>query len=488
MSVTTTAEHRALRDALRQFLSATSDPAEILAVQETELGYRPEMWQTMADQLGLQGMLVDEEFGGSGGGISDIVVVAEEFGRVAACSPFIGSSVLTTLAIIHCADEQWRKSLLPELAAGNLIACLAFADSDGWWRRGHSAVRATQIGTTWTLHGRAHYVLFGHSADLVVVVAESDDGTGLFMIDTADLTVQIDRVPVLDMTRPLSTITLDGTAAVRISGDGDGADDLSAALDKTLVIQAAERVGGARRCLQLTTDYAKTRHQFGRPIGSNQAIKHGLADMLRLNEPIGAAVTVAAHTADTQPDELPALASMLAPQAPNGTCRSRARASNYMARSASPGNTSPTYTSSEQRPTSCCSARRRGTANGFSTACSSPTAGSHSLPPGMTSRNTFPHCGPRCGPGWPTITIRACRWNTRRSRSITRTPKRRHAGSVPSARGAGSACPGPRRTEPRPGPRRGARCRGGIRPSRTEASIPGARRGTSGTGAAGARD
>lgn len=177
----------------------------------------------MADQLGLQGMLVDEEFGGSGGGISDIVVVAEEFGRVAACSPFIGSSVLTTLAIIHCADEQWRKSLLPELAAGNLIACLAFADSDGWWRRGHSAVRATQIGTTWTLHGRAHYVLFGHSADLVVVVAESDDGTGLFMIDTADLTVQIDRVPVLDMTRPLSTITLDGTAAVRISGDGDGA-------------------------------------------------------------------------------------------------------------------------------------------------------------------------------------------------------------------------------------------------------------------------
>ncbi len=100
MGMTTTAEHRALRDAVREFLTATS---EVLADQDTELGYRPEMWATMAEQLELQGMLVDAKYGGSGAGIGDLVVVAEEFGRSAACSPFFASSVLTTLAIADCA-------------------------------------------------------------------------------------------------------------------------------------------------------------------------------------------------------------------------------------------------------------------------------------------------------------------------------------------------------------------------------------------------
>lgn len=312
MCVTTTSAHRVLREAVRQFLSATSEPAEVLTVQETDLGYRPEMWQTMADQLGLQGILVEERFGGSGGGIADVVVVAEEFGRFAACSPFFGSSVLTTLAVTHCADERWKDALLPKLAAGTLVGSLAFADGEGWWHDGQAAVRATRAGDDcWALDGRAHYVLFGHCADLVVVAAESDDGTGLFVVESSDPAVHIDRMPVLDLTRPLCTMTFDGAAGRRISGDGDCAGKLSAALDQALVVQAAERVGGARRCMQLTVDYAKTRHQFGRPIGSNQAVKHDLADMLRSIEPLGAAVQVAAHTADTRPEELPALASLL---------------------------------------------------------------------------------------------------------------------------------------------------------------------------------
>ncbi|MFE7420321.1 acyl-CoA dehydrogenase [Rhodococcus sp. NPDC057529] len=311
MGLTNTAEHRALREAVREFLAETSEPAEVLAVQETELGYRTEMWATMAEQLELQGMLVDEQYGGSGAGIGDLVVVAEEFGRFAACSPFFSSSVLTTSAIADCAQEHWRSELLPGLAAGTRIGCLAFADVDGWWTEGSEPVRARRDGAGWRLDGRAHQVIFGHCADLVVVAARTDDGIGLFLTDPVDRGVRRDRQPVLDLTRPLTTFTFDSAAAQRISGDADVSEALSGAFDKSLVVQAAERVGGARRCVHLTTDYAKTRSQFGRPIGANQAVKHGLADLVRVLEPIAAAVDVAAHAADTHAPELPALVSLL---------------------------------------------------------------------------------------------------------------------------------------------------------------------------------
>ncbi|MGW4336961.1 acyl-CoA dehydrogenase [Rhodococcus koreensis] len=311
MGIATTAEHRALREAVRDFLADTSGPTEVLLVQDSELGYRHEMWATMAEQLELQGMLVDEKHGGSGAGIRDLVVVAEEFGRSAACSPFFSSSVLTTLAIADCAQEAWSTELLPGLAAGTRLGCLAFADADGWWQAGEEAVRAHPDGDSWRLDGRAHHVLFGHCADTVVVAARTDEGTGLFLVDPSDPNVRRVRCPALDLTRPLTTFTFAGAVAQRISGAVDISEALSRALDKSLVVQAAERVGGARRCLDLTTEYAKTRHQFGRPVGANQAVKHGLADLIRALEPVAAAVDVAAHAADTDSPELPTLVSLL---------------------------------------------------------------------------------------------------------------------------------------------------------------------------------
>ncbi|CAG7579859.1 acyl-CoA dehydrogenase [Rhodococcus opacus] len=311
MGMTTPAEHRALRDAVREFLTATSKPAEVLADQDTELGYRPEMWATIAEQLELQGMLVDAKYGGSGAGIGDLVVVAEEFGRSAACSPFFASSVLTTLAIADCAQEHWLSELLPGLAAGTRLGCLAFADADGWWQAGSEAVRAHPDGDGWRIDGRADHVIFGHCADTVVVVARTEDGTGLFLVEPSDTSIRRVRRSALDQTRPLTTFTFDSAAAQRISDTTDISETLSRALDQALVVQAAERVGGARRCLHLTTDYAKTRNQFGRPIGTNQAVKHGLADLIRALEPVAAAVAVAAHAADTDAPELPALVSVL---------------------------------------------------------------------------------------------------------------------------------------------------------------------------------
>lgn len=311
MAMTTTAEHRALRAAVREYLSRTSDAADMLAVQDTELGYRPQDWATMAEQLELQGLLVEEQHGGSGAGIGDVVVVAEELGRFATCSPFFASSVLTTLALSECAENEQTQDLMPGLAAGTRIGCLAFADSDGWLRPGAEPVRARLDGGTWRLQGSVHHVMFGHCADTVVVAARAEDGLGLFVVDPSDAAVACRRQPSLDLTRPLSTITFDGAGARRVSGPGDVSDNLLRALDKALIVQAAERVGGARRCLELTIDYAKTRHQFGRPVGANQAVKHGLADLVRVLEPIAAAVEVAAEAADADLPDLSTAASLL---------------------------------------------------------------------------------------------------------------------------------------------------------------------------------
>ncbi|NKS65508.1 acyl-CoA dehydrogenase [Rhodococcus hoagii] len=311
MAMTTTAEHRALRAAVREYLSRTSDAADMLALQETDLGYRPQDWATMAEQLELQGLLVAEHYGGSGAGIGDVVVVAEELGRFATCSPFFASSVLTTLALVECVEDEHARDLLPELAAGTRIGCLAFADSDGWLHAGAEPVRAHLDDGDWRLEGTAHHVIFGHCADTVVVAARSEDGLALFLVDPADAHLTCRREPSLDQTRPLSTMTFDGVVAQRVSRPGDVSASLSRALDKALVVQAAERVGGARRCLELTVDYAKTRHQFGRPVGAAQAVKHGLADLVRALEPIAAAVDVAAEAADTDGPDLAMLVSLL---------------------------------------------------------------------------------------------------------------------------------------------------------------------------------
>ncbi|WP_430334835.1 acyl-CoA dehydrogenase [Rhodococcus sp. ACT016] len=309
--MTTTAEHRALRAAVRDYLSRTSDAAEMLAVQDTELGYRPQVWATMAEQLELQGLLVEEQYGGAGAGIRDVVVVAEELGRFATCSPFFASSVLTTLALVECVEGEDALDLMPGLAAGTRLGCLAFADRDGWIRAGAEPVRARLDDGTWRLEGSAHHVIFGHSADTVVVAARAEDGLGLFVVDPSDADFACRRQPSLDLTRPLSTMTFSDAVARRVSGPGDAFEALSRALDKALVVQAAERVGGARRCLELTIDYAKTRHQFGRPVGTNQAVKHGLADLVRVLEPIAAAVDVAAAAADDHMPNLAMQASLL---------------------------------------------------------------------------------------------------------------------------------------------------------------------------------
>lgn len=309
MTLAGTPEQRELREWVRRLLNDRAPVPTTLAVMETEPAYDVELWRLMGSQLGLQGMLVPERFGGAGSSVSDVVVVLEEMGRAVLPTPFFSSSVLATRVLLAGATEAAQAELLPRLAAAEAIACVVLPGSRG-------SVSARQHDGQWVLDGHSGLVVFGHAADLTLVVARTAEGSALFAVESGTAGLRCERLPSLDLTRPLAELSFPSVPARRISGPGDVSTAVEAAVDVALVALGAEQVGGARRCLDLTVDYATMRTQFGRPIGSFQAVKHGCADMLSLVEPARSAVLLAAHAADATDPELPALASAVKAHCP----------------------------------------------------------------------------------------------------------------------------------------------------------------------------
>jgi len=274
-----TDEHEELRATVRSFLAAHSSEEAVREQMSTERGWDDAVWRQMAEQMGLAGLTVPEEYGGAGYGYVELLVVMEEMGRSLLCSPFLGTAVLATGALLHCADETTRKELLTEIAAGRATAALAHAEPNGRWDLGGVELEAARSGDGFALSGVKSSVLDGHTADVLLVVARSDEGLSLFRVAPDAAGLERELVPTLDLTRKLARLTLRDTPAARVS-----AGDQSAALRRVLALAqaalAAEQAGGAQMCLEMATEYAKTRLQFGRPIGSYQAIKHKCADML----------------------------------------------------------------------------------------------------------------------------------------------------------------------------------------------------------------
>jgi alkylation response protein AidB-like acyl-CoA dehydrogenase len=264
----------------------------------------------MADALGLQGLTIPEEHGGQGFGPVELVLVLEEMGRVLLCAPYFSTVVLAVGALMRAGDARTRAALLPGIASGDTIATLAVAEPDGRWDESGIETTATRDGGAWKLSGAKSYVLDGHTADLLLVAARSDAGVSLFHLpgDAPGLT----RTPltVLDRTRKQARLELDGAEATLIGSEGDGWRVVSGVLDLAAVALAAEQVGGAQRCLDTAVGHAKARVQFGRPIGSFQAIKHKCADMLLEVESARSAAYHAAWCASERADELPAVASL----------------------------------------------------------------------------------------------------------------------------------------------------------------------------------
>ena len=303
-------EQDELRRAVRRFLQEKSPETEVRRLMETTEGYDPAVWSQMANQLGLQSLTIPEEYGGSGFSYVELIVVLEEMGAALLCAPFFSTVALGANALLTSGDESAKADMLPGIASGDVIATLAFTEDSGRWDIDGVTLEATPSGDAWTLNGHKSFVLDGHVADLILVVGRTDAGISLFSVagDAEGLT----RTPLatMDQTRKQARLEFDGTPARLIGTDGGAEAGLSKTLDLAAVALAAEQVGGAQRCLDSSVEYAKTRIQFGRPIGSFQAIKHKCADMLLEVESAKSAAYYAGWAAAEDSDELPVVASL----------------------------------------------------------------------------------------------------------------------------------------------------------------------------------
>jgi alkylation response protein AidB-like acyl-CoA dehydrogenase len=297
-------EQEEFRGSLRRFLADKSPAAEVRRLMETGSGYDPQVWKQLADQLGLQGLAIPEEFGGAGATPVELGIAFEEMGRVLFCAPFFSTVGLAAQALLAVGDDQAKREYLPQIADGSLLATVAVTEGDGRWDLAAVRTSAAADGTSpaaFRLDGTKMFVVDGHTAELLLVVARTGSGLGLFAVDAVGAGVVRTRLQTLDMTRKLARLEFTQAPALLVSGPGDATAALSRALDLALLALTAEQVGGAQRCLDMAVDYANIRMQFGRPIGSFQAIKHKCAEML---VEVESAKSAAYHAAGSAPDEL----------------------------------------------------------------------------------------------------------------------------------------------------------------------------------------
>ncbi|HEY1698202.1 MAG TPA: acyl-CoA dehydrogenase family protein [Trebonia sp.] len=296
-----------LRASVREFLIDKSGEQQVRAAIETPAGYDEALWEQMAGQLGLPGLALPEEYGGDGFGFAELQVVLEELGRFLTPGPFFSSVVLAAGAILAAGDEVAAKAYLPGIASGTTTAALAVAEAGGPWSlRGIKSTAISVPNAPWRLSGTKQLVLNGATADLLIVAAHTDAGPGFFAVEAGAPGLTRTALTSLDLTRPLATVELDDVPATLIGTAGAAAETaLGAVLDRAMTALAAEQAGAARACLEASASYAREREQFGRPIGSFQAVKHKCADMLVKVELAQAAANEAARAASGDPDAAP---------------------------------------------------------------------------------------------------------------------------------------------------------------------------------------
>ena len=305
-----TDEQLELRATVRDFLAGKSAEPARRRLMATEAGYDPAVWQQLSDQLGLPGLAVPEEYGGAGFGYLELGIVFEEMGRALLCAPYLATVALAAEALLRCADEAARKDLLPGLAAGRTIGTLALLEQPGRWDEAGAATRARRGGGGWVLDGAKRHVPDGHIADLIMVAARAPAGVGLFAVDGAAPGLTRTPVPTLDQTRKQAHLEFTGTPARLVGDEADGRRVLRRVLDTAAILLAAEQVGGAFRAVEMAAEYAKIRVQFGRPIGSFQAVKHLCADMLTEAEAARSAAYYGLWELAAEGEDVPVAASV----------------------------------------------------------------------------------------------------------------------------------------------------------------------------------
>jgi alkylation response protein AidB-like acyl-CoA dehydrogenase len=307
-------EQEELRTVVRRFLDDKSPETEVRRLMDSADGYDPAVWKQMAEQLDLHGLIIPEEFGGSGYSHLELIVVLEEMGRSLLCAPFFSTVVLAANLLLASGDDAAKKDYLPGIADGSTIATVALAEASGRWDEQGVALVATPTDSgldgSWTLSGEKLYVLDGHISNLVLVAARTTAGVSVFAVESGAAGYQATPLATMDQTRKQARLTFADTPARLVGIDGEGWSAISKMLDLAVVALAAEQVGGAQKTLNMAVDYAKVRVQFGRPIGSFQAIKHKCADMLLEVESAKSAAYYAGWAAAEDNEELPVVASL----------------------------------------------------------------------------------------------------------------------------------------------------------------------------------
>jgi alkylation response protein AidB-like acyl-CoA dehydrogenase len=311
MMLGTTAEQDELRASVRRFLAARAPLTRVRELMESEDGTDRSVWEQAGTQLGLQGLAIPEAYGGAGFSFAEQAIVLEEFGAALYGGPYLASAVLAATALLASQDEGARRDLLPGIASGEVIATLALTEDDGSWDPASIRMSAAKNGAEWKLDGHKSFVLDGHSAGLLLVVASTTAGLSLFAVTGAAAGLTRTALPTLDQTRKLARLEFSDVPGRLIGSPGDAAAVLDRTLDVAAIALAAEQLGGAQRALDMAVEYAKTRHQFGRPVGSFQAIKHRCSDLLLEVESLRSAICYAAAAVAEGSAEVPVIAPLV---------------------------------------------------------------------------------------------------------------------------------------------------------------------------------
>ena len=293
-----TEEQEAFRDSVKRFAEEKSTSEDVRRLMETEEGYDESTWDILSTELAVTGLIIPEEFGGSGFGATELGIVMEQFGRSLICVPFFSSSVMAASALILNGSENDKNKWLPAIAAGGAKGTLCVSERSGSWDESAIQTTASKNGDQYLLNGEKHFVLDAHVSDFLIVASRLDNRTALFTLDPKDDRVQIKLEQGMDQTRKICTVTMKGAPAQILGPDKPAA--LEEIFDRSIVALSHEMIGGAQQLLDSAIEYTKLRVQFGRSISSFQAIKHRLADLLLEVELAKSACYHAAYEIDKQ--------------------------------------------------------------------------------------------------------------------------------------------------------------------------------------------
>jgi len=275
---------------VRRFFDETSPSSEVRRLMETEAGYDTDVWKRMAEELGLQSVAIPEARGGQGLGLTEVALIAREAGRSLACTPYFATVALAGSAVEHASQGAARAELEAAIAAGEVLTLAASPDLDSTPLRAETSSDGTRIC------GTQFPVPDGHTASRILVVAAEASGLGLYQVDAQAPGLERRRLQSFDRTRRLARLDFDNVPATAIGTPGEDRPGLERAIDQATALLTSEMLGGMECVLATAVVYAKERQQFGRAIGSFQAVKHRAADLQIAND---AALTLVDQALET---------------------------------------------------------------------------------------------------------------------------------------------------------------------------------------------